>query len=416
MEKIIDWTTNKLRIKNKDFGIADKEKDLRTEIEPWLTAIFQSEHLSLLIGNGLSIATSNISNAKLPTFGRLEFDNFSSEIGMHAEKQSNKFGRGVPNFEDDLRAALDLQKGLELIDLPKSETLQSEIDEKLNDLINGILKTEKEFANSPNLDEGEKYLKSFLMSFASRTATRDRLHIFTTNYDRIIEYGCDQVGLLLIDRFIGKITPVLRTTRLELDYHYNPPGIRGEPRYVEGVARYTKLHGSIDWKFSFRQVNRIPLAFGSIEESKIDNPFEHAVIYPNPAKDIETAFFPYAELFRDFGFASCRPNSALVTFGYSFGDSHINRIIDDMLTIPSTHLVIISYDDESGRIKEFLKGKNESQISILIGNEFGDLKNLVDKYLPKSAIDRLSTSTKKIIEKRVTFNDSLSKTGIDSNE
>ncbi len=34
------------------------------------------------------------------------------------------------------------------------------------------------------------------MSFASRTATRDRLHIFTTNYDRIIEVGAELAGLL----------------------------------------------------------------------------------------------------------------------------------------------------------------------------------------------------------------------------
>lgn len=29
---------------------------LRTRIEPWLTALFQSEHLSLLVGSGLTYA------------------------------------------------------------------------------------------------------------------------------------------------------------------------------------------------------------------------------------------------------------------------------------------------------------------------------------------------------------------------
>ncbi len=41
--------------------------------------------------------------------------------------------------------------------------------------------------------------------------------------------------------------PIFRSSRLNIDMHYNPPGIRGEPRYLEGVARFTKLHGSIDW-------------------------------------------------------------------------------------------------------------------------------------------------------------------------
>ena len=67
------------------------------------------------------------------------------------------------------------------------------------------------------------------------------------------------------------------------------------------------------------------------------------MIYPNAAKDRETVHYPYVELFRDFAASICRPNSTVVCYGYSFGDEHINRVIEDMLTIPSTHLVIIAY-------------------------------------------------------------------------
>lgn len=35
-----------------NFGIAD----LRSRVEPWLTSLFQSEHLSLLVGSGLTTA------------------------------------------------------------------------------------------------------------------------------------------------------------------------------------------------------------------------------------------------------------------------------------------------------------------------------------------------------------------------
>ena len=94
-------------------------------------------------------------------------------------------------------------------------------------------------ANNDLKTETFNYLVSFLMSFSSRTATRDRLHIFTTNYDRIIETGAEIAGLRLIDRFVGTIAPIFRSSRLEVDYHYNPPGIRGEPRYLEGVAGFT---------------------------------------------------------------------------------------------------------------------------------------------------------------------------------
>ena len=125
------------------------------------------------------------------------------------------------------------------------------------------------------------------------------------------------------------------------------------------------------------------------------------MIYPNSAKDRETAAYPYVELFRDFAAATCRPNSTLVTYGYSFGDEHINRIIEDMLTIPSTHLVIISYDDPLGRIiKTYEKIGRNPQITLLVGNHLGDLKTLTEHYLPKSAIDKATFRMSELLKQR----------------
>ena len=138
--------------------------------------------------------------------------------------------------------------------------------------------------------------------------------------------------------------------------HYNPPGIRGEPRYLEGVAHFTKLHGSLDWVMHGDVVKRISLPYGSDSIEKYAGTNNTLMIYPNSAKDRETSEYPYVELFRDLAAAVCRPNSTLVIYGYSLGDQHINRVIEDMLTIPSTHLVIISWSDEGDRIKKiFMK-------------------------------------------------------------
>ena len=209
-------------------------------------------------------------------------------------------------------------------------------------------------------------------------------------------------GILVLDSFTGKITPVFRTNKLELDYHYNPPGIRGEPRYVEGVIKYTKLHGSLDWRFEDNKIIKAPLPFGADEKHPgiPKEPFDHVVIYPNSAKDIETIYFPYSELFRDFSTAVCRPNSVVVTYGYGFGDSHVNRILADMLTIPSTHLVVISWDKANGRIQRFIENNNLSQFTLLIGEHLADLKTLVENYLPKAAIDRITEREQRVLEKR----------------
>ncbi|MCG9422863.1 MULTISPECIES: SIR2 family protein [Enterobacterales] len=260
------------------------------------------------------------------------------------------------------------------------------------------------------------------MSFSSRTATRDRLHIFTTNYDRIIETGAEIAGLRLIDRFVGTIAPIFRSSRLEVDYHYNPPGIRGEPRYLEGVARFTKLHGSLDWYATEGAIRRFGLPFGAssvepflqVETTGTAN-YQQLMIYPNSVKDRETSEYPYVELFRDLASATCRPNSTLVTYGYSFGDEHINRVIIDMLTIPSTHIVIIAYGDPLGRIMRFINDSGrKAQISLLLGDHFGDIKKLVDFYLPKAAIDRSSIRMAELLKSRGLYRATTSNNSGDS--
>jgi len=394
---------------------------IREKVEPWLTAVFQSEHLSLLVGSGLSIALTGSGSV----MKRIDFNGeYKEKIKNKADEEAKNMGRGEANFEDELRVAIELLKGYEIQNEKENfNNLKEEINKKLKDLLNAIIDNEKKFleeisnnkinANeNPNKNDKNNnqiterknlllLLEQFLLSFSTRTATRDRLNIFTTNYDRFIEYGLDEAGILTLDRFIGKLKPIMRFHRIDLDYHYNPPGIRGEPRYVEGVVRFTKLHGSIDWKFEGDEIVRMPLSFGeSVKDDFFSDPFDKVVIYPNSAKAIETAFFPYSELFRDFSTAICRTNSVLVTYGYGFGDSHINRIILDMLTIPSTHLVIISYDLANGRIQNFINKCNEAQLTLLIGNELGNFENLTNYYLPKPAIDRITDRQARLLEKR----------------
>jgi hypothetical protein len=141
------------------------------------------------------------------------------------------------------------------------------------------------------------------------------------------------------------------------------------------------------------RLRRIPLEFGGddpdLEVAEKSEALKRLIIYPNAAKDVETLQFPYAELFRDFSAALCRPNNVLVTFGYGFGDDHVNRVILDMLTLRSTHLLVISYDDPGGRIESFLSKVALEQSSLLLGPHFGDLGTLVGNYLPQAGAEQL---------------------------
>lgn len=390
-------------------------KDLRNRIEPWLTSLFQSEHLSLLAGAGLSLAVHSMSagagGASMAASN--SFGKYKDVICEAAQKTAKAAGREEGNVEDQLRVANELLRGLKII---KKEEDVKELGDILINIIDefskAVLDSERRIAVGKEGGSREKAfntLVTFLMSFASRTGTRGRLNIFTTNYDRVIEAGAELAGLHLLDRFVGNLSPIFRSSRLDLDMHYNPPGIRGEPRYLEGVARFTKLHGSLDWVQVGKDIRRIGLPFGA---ESID-PYLNApglmgarshelMIYPNAAKDRETADYPYVELFRDLAAAVCRPNSTLVTYGYSFGDEHINRVIRDMLTIPSTHLVVIAFSDKPlGRIMQTYEDLGRpSQISLLVGSELGDLEKLTNYYLPKAAIDKTTIRMSELLTRR----------------
>lgn len=172
---------------------------------------------------------------------------------------------------------------------------------------------------------------------------------------------------------------------------------------MEGVIRLTKLHGSLDWFFDKdeRRIYRKGIPFGApADHSDIPKkPVDTVMIYPNPAKDVETTQYPYAELFRDFAAAACRPNAVVVTYGYGFGDDHVNRVLLDMLTIPSTHLVIMAYSADD-RLKEFVKKTRDAQVSLLIGPHFSDLQTLVAYYLPKPALDYISGRMTELLKHR----------------
>lgn len=395
-------------LKSEEFDL----KDLRNRIEPWLTSLFQSEHLSMLAGSGLTHAVHYLAVGKgAAGMGSLTLSNHQAEIGQAAEKAAEAAGRKKGNLEDQLRIANELLRGLEILGQSKdADALRGELKNSMQTFAKSILSSEAGIVTTEEHKREQAFntLVTFLMSFASRTGVRDRLNIFTTNYDRLIEAGAELAGLHLLDRFLGNLMPIFRSSRLDLDMHYNPPGIRGEPRYLEGVARYTKLHGSVDWLQTGKDIRRFGLPFGAdsiepyLQAPGLGEATAHQLmIYPNAAKDRETADYPYVELFRDLAAAVCRPNSTLVTYGYSFGDEHINRVIRDMLTIPSTHLVVISYDDPLGRIMQtYEEIGRPSQISLMIGPALADLSTLTENYLPKAAIDKTTFRMSELLKQR----------------
>ena len=103
-----------------DWGIETGEpitnSTFRKRIEPWLTSLFQSEHLSLLCGSGISNAISFKAKAGGgATMTTREFNVFKNEINEAAAETADASGRDKGNIEDQIRSANDLLRGLKIL-------------------------------------------------------------------------------------------------------------------------------------------------------------------------------------------------------------------------------------------------------------------------------------------------------------
>ena len=171
----------------------------RSRIEPWLTSLFQSEHLSLLCGSGITNAISFLAGASGgTTMGLTTFTKYKDEIKAAAEASAKASGRENGNIEDQIRTANDLLRGLKILKKDAEATaLETELNSIISEFVKSILKTENSIAtaNEDKRENAYSVLVNFLLSFASRTGNRERLNIFTTNYDRLIEVGAELAGV-----------------------------------------------------------------------------------------------------------------------------------------------------------------------------------------------------------------------------
>lgn len=95
-----------LRIDTDSAPSAEQASKHRKQIEPWLSAICQSEHLALLIGNGLTTAITHEAKVTGASMQGLDFiSTHAPKIVENARLSAVRTGRGTPNIEDQIRIA-----------------------------------------------------------------------------------------------------------------------------------------------------------------------------------------------------------------------------------------------------------------------------------------------------------------------
>jgi len=198
---------------------------------------------------------------------------------------------------------------------------------------------------------------------------RENVDYLILNYDTLFEDALAVENIEFVDGFKGGASAYWDSATFENQQAY---------------AKIIKVHGSIDWLIfkneSFpRRINN---------KVKLDSFDTHSIlIYPASTKYIETSIDPFSKLF-EIARLSLKTDKeqqkVLVSIGYSFGDLHINKEIENALIRSDGHLTLIIFiKDENHNVISSWRSSDLLKNNIIIYSEKGVFHG--DKEIAKVA-------------------------------
>lgn len=373
----------------------------RQDLEAHLAAVVRLEHVGVLLGAGASVGGS-LGGKTMASL----WDHFTSKFPTSAAwLQSENFvsGGAIVNVED-LTDTLEIAR-LEWERVSRNQDLL-ELNSARADVLRSVVHAavlQPRWWKSPSavdLDCVELTTHRQLLQklTSARQPGQPSPWVFTTNFDLAVEWAAETIGLKVTNGFDGLHRRVFSPHNFDLGYRNMLA--RGEARFGTYGIYLAKLHGSLAWQTA---------ADGTVEErssgylwtkirkfltGKVDE-IPGYIVYPSTAKYLQTVGFVLGELFRRFTEFLARPQSCLITSGYSFSDEHLNRILASALQNPTLQLVV--YAPEATRDGTDLRLENTSewvkriaaiespQVTIVGGGSEAHLSALVDD-LPDPAI------------------------------
>lgn len=213
---------------------------------------------------------------------------------------------------------------------------------------------------------------AFFAKLAARDPALGRVHVFTTNYDTLIEQALDELGVRYSDGFVGTVTRRFDGAGYGLDLYYPGEVTEGRVRRFDKFMHLYKIHGSVTWR---RRANgRVELVGGGLtlswkewlalapssRESALDEVYPASApplaVLPTEYKTVETLGLPYSLLLRAFHQHLNAPQTFLLVSGYGFADEHINLVVDQAMTNPSLVLLVVDPNpsaDLLARVKRY---------------------------------------------------------------
>lgn len=167
--------------------------------------------------------------------------------------------------------------------------------------------------------DNDKMKHTALIKFLSKKLESEKkLELVTTNYDTLIEDAAEGLDYTVIDGFSFSRKPKFDDDMFEwhLSKHVDNVKTR-ENIYKTQVIDLLKIHGSLTWRKEGKSVVRT-------DKMHAGTP---VMIFPSRDKYMQSYEEPYFELFSRFQAILRRPNTLLITIGFSFADNHISRMI-----------------------------------------------------------------------------------------
>lgn len=267
------------------------------------------------------------------------------------------------NLEDFLSDLLSFEKYVDEGDYPKYEVSKN----KIFDLI----------ISNTSYDYDKSYLKhsAFINTVSHLVKTPSKLSIVTTNYDTLIEDAADSIDFTVIDGFTFAHRPHFDSDMFEWNLVKDIENIKTrELEYKKNIINLLKLHGSLTWERSDKHIFRK-------EKNNVKKPI---MIFPSSNKYMQSYQEPYFELFIKFQELLKRPNTLLITTGFSFADNHISQmIIQAILHNKSLALLISDYninqENENWiRLQDLMQ--HNYQIAFLKATMNSDLVDYLGEY------------------------------------
>ncbi|UWP88442.1 SIR2 family protein [Aliiroseovarius crassostreae] len=317
-----------LRWENEQEDSSDHSKKpkpgCRAHVEERMMEALHSTNVVVLLGSGASFSAKNEGGLNAPgmwhlwqavrqNFGSAEFDDVAKSVIGH-----------VPaNGEENIEELLSLCKiSIELLEVRAPKDGEFPEQPKLDTLKSFVASAEATILEQVSFVKSKTELPAhsgFLKRFARRSPEKNRVKLFTTNYDLCIETAGLGLGIVLIDGFSHSAEQ--RFNRDHFDYDIVRRDTTGaKANYLDGVFQLYKLHGSVDWR---RRSDGVVIRSQETPSDTLGS----VLIYPRSSKYQEAFESPYLDMFAALQAALREPDTTLIVSGFGFADDHISAPI-----------------------------------------------------------------------------------------